>query len=143
MVLLLLYTAFFVPYKIAFMDVDPVEVKYMDYCVDLLFFIDIFVNFFTCFDDPVRHTPVKDPKRIASNYIKSWFFLDLLACLPFDLIISLAQPTTDDDDESQNKTLKLARLSRLYRLYRLIRILRMAKILKVANSGFANYIEAL
>ena len=47
MVLLLLYTAFVVPFKISFIDDDPVGLAIIDYAVDILFAIDIFVNFNT------------------------------------------------------------------------------------------------
>jgi potassium voltage-gated channel Eag-related subfamily H protein 8 len=29
---------------------------------------------------------VSNPKVIALNYVRGWFFLDLLAALPFDLL---------------------------------------------------------
>ena len=50
--------------------------------IDVAFIIDVLVNFMTSFDDPVRNYEVKDPKRIAINHLRSWFFLDIVACLP-------------------------------------------------------------
>lgn len=28
---------------------------------------------------------ISDPKRIRKTYLKSWFVIDLLACLPYDV----------------------------------------------------------
>lgn len=29
---------------------------------------------------------ISDPKVIRMNYLKSWFVIDLLSCLPYDLV---------------------------------------------------------
>ena len=48
-------------------------------------FIDILLNFRTTF---VNHKGevVTSSKDITINYIKTWFFLDLVAALPFDFL---------------------------------------------------------
>jgi len=138
LVLLLVYTALFVPYKIAFYDVDPPTVVILDYCVDLLFFTDVIVNFITSIEDPVRQTVIRDPKRIATTYLQGWFILDLTACLPFDLLFSLGDPAVSQRNTEDAENRKLIKLMRLYRL---IRIVRMLKIFKM-NSGIATYIES-
>lgn len=89
LVLLLVYTALFVPYKIAFYDVDPFTVVIVDYAVDVLFFIDLLVNFITSIEDPIRQTIIKNPSTIAKAYLQGWFILDLAACIPFDVVFSL------------------------------------------------------
>ena len=63
-----------------------------------------------------------DLKRIAINYIQLWFFIDLVATVPVQLIEPLF---------SGGKNVKMVRLARLPRLYRMIRILRMLKMLRV------------
>ena len=42
------------------------------------------MNFITTFVGPGGEV-ISDPKIIRMNYIKSWFFVDLLSCLPYDL----------------------------------------------------------
>jgi hypothetical protein len=138
-VLLLVYTAIFVPYKIAFYDEDPATVVIVDYCVDILFFTDVIVNFITSIEDPVRQTIIKNPKAIASAYLQGWFILDLTACLPFDLLFGLFDPANGSGvDKNSVENRKLIKLARLYRL---IRIVRMLKIFKM-NTGIATYIES-
>lgn len=52
--------------------------------VDVIFFIDIVLNFHTTFVGPGGEV-VSDPKIIRMNYLKSWFIIDLLSCLPYDI----------------------------------------------------------
>lgn len=41
---------------------------------------------------------VSDPKVIRMNYLKSWFIIDLLSCLPYDVFNAFDH----DDDVSIN-----------------------------------------
>ncbi|KPM09374.1 potassium voltage-gated channel protein eag-like protein, partial [Sarcoptes scabiei] len=52
--------------------------------VDVIFFIDIVLNFHTTFVGPGGEV-VSDPKIIRVNYLRSWFIIDLLSCLPYDI----------------------------------------------------------
>ena len=49
--IILLYTAFLTPYKIAFLEQDSSAGAFIDNLIDVLFFVDIFINFLTTFDD--------------------------------------------------------------------------------------------
>lgn len=54
--------------------------------VDVTFVIDILINFRTTFvngqDEVVSH-----PGRIAVHYLRGWFLIDLVAAVPFDLLL--------------------------------------------------------
>ena len=50
-VVLLVYTAIFVPFKIAFIDEDPTVLVGIEATVDILFGIDIFVSFISAVED--------------------------------------------------------------------------------------------
>ena len=132
MIFLLLYVASYVPYGICFDNrppESPMEVMdYVDMAVDILFAIDIFINFLSSYEDPATNLPVINLRRIAGNYITGWFVLDLLAVMPVQLIEKMFET-----GDAQN--LKLARLARLPRLYRLIRILRMIKMLRIFSKS--------
>ena len=56
----------------------------VDSIVDVVFFIDIVLNFHTTYVGPGGEV-VSDPKVIRLNYLKSWFVIDLLSCLPYDV----------------------------------------------------------
>lgn len=65
---------------------DPLVI--VDYIVDVMFIIDIFINFRTTFVDS-NDEVVSDPCRVAVNYMKGWFVVDLLAAIPFELLIMI------------------------------------------------------
>lgn len=58
--------------------------QYFYSIVDVIFFIDIVLNFHTTFVGPGGEV-VSDPKIIRMNYLRSWFIIDLLSCLPYDI----------------------------------------------------------
>ena len=80
---LLAYTAAFVPVKTAFFDEDPEGLYEFEYFLDVLFYIDLIVNFLSAFEDPNTGFIEVRFSKIARSYIFSWFFLDLSACIPF------------------------------------------------------------
>lgn len=122
-VLLLVYTATVMPFKFAFIE-DDSDWLVLEIMIDLLFFLDVIITFFSAYYDDAGNI-ITDRRKIALNYIKTWFFIDILACIPFDLI------TMGTNDEEQNTDYNgMLRLLRLPRLWRLIRISRFFKILK-------------
>lgn len=56
------------------------------FAVDVTFIIDILINFRTTYvngsDEVVSH-----PGRIAVHYLRGWFVIDLVAAIPFDLLL--------------------------------------------------------
>lgn len=44
--------------------------------------------FFTAYVDEETLDLVEDKEGIAIGYIKTWFFIDLISIIPFDLLIS-------------------------------------------------------
>lgn len=65
---------------------DPIVI--LDYIVDVMFIIDIFINFRTTFVDD-NDEVVSNPCRIAIHYFKTWFIIDLVAAIPFELLIMI------------------------------------------------------
>ena len=124
-VILLIYTAIFVPYKIAFIEDESTFLTVLEAMVDILFGVDIFISFCSAVEDKSGKLIV-DHKEIAKVYLKGWFWLDFLACFPFQLI-------DFEDSFSNNKS--VIRLARLPRLYRLVRLLRMVKMLRVLKNS--------
>ncbi|XP_049543350.1 potassium voltage-gated channel unc-103 isoform X3 [Anopheles darlingi] len=126
--LLVMYTAIFTPYVAAFLLSEPdynqrKNRKYaddpiviIDLIVDVTFVVDILINFRTTFvngqDEVVSH-----PGRIAVHYLSGWFLIDLVAAIPFDLLL-----VGSDTDETTTLIglLKTARLLRLVRVARKI-----------------------
>lgn len=94
--LLVIYTAIVTPYMAAFLlseqrrfadssrYSDPLTIT--DLIVDIMFIIDILINFRTTYvnknDEVVSH-----PGKIAVHYFKGWFLIDVVAAIPFDLLL--------------------------------------------------------
>lgn len=75
----------------------------MDYIVDLIFLLDIFITFRTCIIDE-NGVELNTPMEIAIHYIKGQFTIDLLATVPLDLIIHSILGKSDDpaNDNDEN-----------------------------------------
>lgn len=94
--ILVLYTAVFTPYSAAFLlderelggscgyACNPLGVA--DVVVDVLFIVDIIINLRTTYVDR-NDEVVTQPRRIAVHYLKGWFLIDLVAAIPFDLLV--------------------------------------------------------
>lgn len=52
---------------------------------DILFTIDIFVQFVSAYHDDDYYL-IDDLKNIAKNYLTTWFVIDVSAIFPFDLL---------------------------------------------------------
>ena len=63
---------------------DQLPLLVIDSMVDVVFFVDIVLNFHTTFVGPSGEV-ISDPRVIRMNYLKSWFVIDLLSCLPYDV----------------------------------------------------------
>lgn len=58
----------------------------VDLIVDIMFIIDILINFRTTYVNQNEEV-VSDPAKIAIHYFKGWFLIDMVAAIPFDLLI--------------------------------------------------------
>lgn len=83
--LLLLYTGTYIPYKTAFVEESPDYVNNIELSIDSLFFVDIIVNFISAYENEERNIETRITK-IAWLYIRSWFLIDIVSCIPFQLL---------------------------------------------------------
>ena len=96
--LLVIYTAIFTPYSAAFLLNDIEEqrrrecgyscspLNVVDLIVDIMFIVDILINFRTTYVN-ANEEVVSHPGKIAIHYFKGWFLIDMVAAIPFDLLI--------------------------------------------------------
>ena len=64
----------------------PTGMVVADYIIDLLFLIDIAINFRTAYHDNRGHIVI-ETRKIALHYFRGWFLIDLFASIPFELLI--------------------------------------------------------
>ncbi|VDM76943.1 unnamed protein product [Strongylus vulgaris] len=98
------------------------SVALMDSIVDVIFFADILLNFHTTFVGPGGEVVI-DPSIIRQNYFKSWFLIDLLSCLPYDIFYMFKR-----DDE---------RIGSLFSALKVVRLLRLGRVARKLD----NYLE--
>jgi len=85
MFVLVFYNCVYIPVELAFTTVEKVTAHcVIDYMVDILFLIDIIINFRTTYYD-ANNELVMVPRQIALRYLKTWFPIDFLAVFPFEL----------------------------------------------------------
>lgn len=89
-----------------------------DSIIDILFLLDIAINFRTKYIDPKTEELISDSKKIAVNYLKGRLVIDILASFPFDFFASLFSAVTLDSNTSN--LMKLFKLTRLLRLGRMV-----------------------
>ncbi|NXJ11788.1 KCNH4 protein, partial [Odontophorus gujanensis] len=109
------YVAVTVPYNVCFTSMEDNlsaarSTIVSDIAVEMLFILDIILNFRTTY---VSHSGqvVYEPHSICIHYVATWFFVDLIAALPFDLLYIFNVTVT-----SLVHLLKTVRLLRLLRL---------------------------
>ncbi|XP_019960056.2 voltage-gated inwardly rectifying potassium channel KCNH7 isoform X2 [Paralichthys olivaceus] len=124
--LLVIYTAIFTPYSAAFLLNDIEEqrrrecgyscspLNVVDLIVDIMFIVDILINFRTTYVN-INEEVVSHPAKIAIHYFKGWFLIDMVAAIPFDLLIF---GSGSDETTTLIGLLKTARLLRLVRVAR-------------------------
>ena len=79
---LLMYTAIFVPIKVAFVTNSSNAMFVFDLLVDLFFLADIVFTFFSVAEDE-RGKFITKKSDIAIKYLKGWFFIDFFTSIPF------------------------------------------------------------
>ena len=144
---LVLYSTVLLPLQMAeIVDMDSPGWQAFDLIVDVLFWIDLVLNFFTPYQSASGDW-ITDKKRMALNYLKSWFVIDFLSCLPIDTIVESAlassassSSSTSSAVENSLDAVKATKMARLVKNFRLLRVARIGKIFaryasKIPNTG--------
>ncbi|OWK06673.1 KCNH2 [Cervus elaphus hippelaphus] len=136
--LLVIYTAVFTPYSAAFLLKETEEaplapdcgyacqpLAVVDLIVDIMFIVDILINFRTTY--------------VNANE-EGWFLIDMVAAIPFDLLIfgsgseECVCPESPLPSDSHENALKLAAaLARHLRLIGLLKTARLLRLVRVAR----------
>ncbi|RKX71683.1 MAG: Crp/Fnr family transcriptional regulator [Spirochaetes bacterium] len=99
-----------------------------DILVTITFAADIFIHFNTAYGS--RLELITDRKAIAKHYLKGWFFLDLIATLPFSWIFISSRFSR------LNSVFRYFRLARLFKLFGSSKTLNRARKLSFVNPAF-------
>lgn len=121
MMILLFYVGLSVPFSLGFGQSAALDM--IDRVSDMFFCTDVMLNFRTSFMDN-EDTVIVDSKLIAMKYLKSWFLLDLISSIPFDLITAGLLPS-----------LTPARLLKIGKVAKVLKLLRISRMLAVLQES--------
>lgn len=87
--------------------------------MDASFSLDICLNFRTGYiRNGSSDTLISSPRRIAKRYLQSFFMLDVISTVPWDLVMT-------------NEALGLVQLFKVSRIVKLVRIMRVLKLIRI------------
>ena len=128
-ILAIIYSVFEVPLQIGFKSNIPQssgEIG-MNYFITAVFFADLLVTFNIPFYSRKLDSLIIDRKQIASRYLRLWFWIDLVAALPFDDMLA-SSSSSDSHGQAQLRSIKLIRIIRLTRLGKLYKLTKMGAV---------------
>ncbi|XP_051500912.1 potassium/sodium hyperpolarization-activated cyclic nucleotide-gated channel 1 [Myxocyprinus asiaticus] len=97
---------------------------------DIVFCFDVGLNFRIGFLD--GQVPILDPKHIRKDYLSTWFFPDVIAAFPVDIIIVILEQHYHADASSLIAS-KMLRVLMFVRVLGLIRLLRVPRLLRFCS----------
>jgi len=145
---LLITTALVAPFETAFLPLNLNSLMMFDCVVDTVFIIDLFLQFFIAYSDPVHpERLVKDQKRVVKHYLATWFTVDFVSALPLEFY-RLVMSTTKwcmvlIPGLEHLEIIRLIRLLRLTRLARLFGRWHTSFGFSYANLSLAKFLAAV
>jgi hypothetical protein len=84
--LLIIYSVTFTPFKMSYVKKESIFLIIFELIIELIFIIDIGLNFFTAYLDSQGNL-IKMQKKIKEKYIRSTFVLDIISNLPIEYFL--------------------------------------------------------
>mmetsp|Transcript_6635 Transcript_6635/g.16576 ORF Transcript_6635/g.16576 Transcript_6635/m.16576 type:complete len:559 (+) Transcript_6635:423-2099(+) len=129
---LMIFVIIVTPFQIAFLPESNKPVHglfWVDRLVDVLFCVDIIINFRLAFFNEEGIVEV-NPKKVFKRYFFGWFFIDLITVLPFDLVVTVV---TEEDASSLGGSSGLLRFPKLLRIFRLLKLVKIFRVLRLSR----------
>lgn len=121
------YIAISLPYRMGF-RVDPTGSFFVfELFIDVYFCVDVLLNFRTGYHAE-DGKEVMAWRQVARNYTRSWFCIDVVSSIPWDLIFEKAAAGATQS----------ARLSKSLKLGKGFRVLKLARLARLAPGRFAS-----
>ena len=113
----ILYSSVVVPFRICFSAEAEGNMWLFEVGISFFFIIDVLFNFNTSFN--IEDKWVISHARIIGRYLSGWFWIDMPASLPIELM------TMNQVEGDEGLHLSLLRFLRMFRLLRLLRLLKV------------------
>ena len=124
----IVYSVIAIPVQIGFSistapfhDPEAPPLAIFEFMIDCVFMLDILFSFRTSYFDELNDCVETVPHEIRNHYIRTWFFIDLVSTLPFDIIVPLFMGG-DSSSLSSIRIIKFVRLSRILKMFRLTKL---------------------
>jgi hypothetical protein len=125
---LLLHVAIVVPFELGFLeDSRGSALEILGLVIHILFMVDVVLNFRTTYQDS-NAMHVTSGRRIAWQYIRTWFIIDLVSSLPFEYISRGVLPS-----------LNMTKLAKSGKAFKFLKMLRFAKATRFSER-FSDYL---
>jgi len=132
---IVLFQALYIPFVASFQPPLSMIWVVIDFFFDSIFLLDVCITFNIMVKLSPTQPWIKDRWIIARKYIKGWFVIDVVASIPFDLIIVGAfgseEATSNTSGTAILGLFKAMRLPRLLRLLKILRVLRFSKFMQL------------
>lgn len=128
------YASLVTPFETAFVTQDC-ALLLPNLIVDAYFTLDMLVNFNIAHFDWQRARWVTSRRLIAVRYLRGWFTIDLLSCIPIDAVIASGGNPVEfftiltSCGQSNGDKLRLFSMLKLFRLLKLLRVLRIGRFI--------------
>ena len=102
--LAIVYQSITLPMRISFEISTDDFTFYLETVIDSIFILDVILNFNTGFY--YSNTIISDRYEIAKDYVKFWFWIDLVSSIPYTWIFAASQGLSlrmiESDDALEN-----------------------------------------
>lgn len=115
----MIFVALITPIQVGLLQLRLDALFVVSIFIDLIFFVDMILQFITAYSRRTVRGVEWEVRlnRIVPQYLKTWFFLDFITLIPFDLI----SMTSGQDAMTEMKSIKVVRVLRLLKLMRLLK----------------------
>jgi len=121
--LLVVILIWLIPFYIGFDTWSSEKMNALSVFMDVWFICDVFLNFRTGFVD--HGATVMDTNKIAKHYFKSWFIIDFVASVPWEIFVGEDQATgSKTANKASRKSVKMSKYFKIPKLLRMARLLR-------------------
>jgi len=121
----LMYLTIMMPYRLCFNHSAKNRMLVLETAMDLLFLIDICINFRTGYFVTATGLVEYDFRKVADRYLRSWLCLDVVSAIPFGLF--------DMPLFSNFSFVKILKSSRIIKAVKLLRFLKLMRLLKTTK----------
>jgi len=124
------FVALVSPVQVALMETQLDAMFVVTCVVDFIFIVDMVLQFFLMYNVTTRYGNRLEHRhsRIVVHYLRTWFVVDFLSVIPFDLLALLVQ----SNDVLKAKGLKIFRLLRMLKMMRMLKAARLFRRLETS-----------